>query len=185
MPREERAQDPEKGLVEAAQADPSRFADLYELHFDRIYAFIARRVRDRGEIEDLTSEVFHRALANLGRFEWRGTPFAAWLYRIAHNAVADRAKRKALESAPPEPADPVDPADPAEKELEQAERRAELYRSVNGLPAVQRRVILLRFAHEKSIREIAGELGRSEGAVKQLQVRALENLRARMEEAYG
>jgi RNA polymerase sigma-70 factor (ECF subfamily) len=185
MAREERAQDPERRLVEAAQADPSRFADLYELHFDRVYAFIARRVRDRGETEDLTSEVFHRALANLSKFEWRGTPFAAWLYRIAHNAITDRAKRKAPETAPAQTADPVDPAVPAPEEMEQAERRAVLYRSVNELSADQRRVIVLRFAHEKSIREIAGELGRSEGAVKQLQVRALENLRARMEEAHG
>jgi RNA polymerase sigma-70 factor (ECF subfamily) len=185
MPREERAQDLEESLVEAAQADPSRFADLYELHFDRVYAFIARRVRDRGETEDLTSEVFHRALANLGQFEWRGTSFLAWLYRIAHNAITDRGKRKAREAAPPEHADPVDPAAPAEDEMEQAERRAQLYRSVDELPADQRRVILLRFAQEKSIREVAGELGRSEGAIKQLQVRALENLRARMEEAYG
>jgi RNA polymerase sigma-70 factor (ECF subfamily) len=184
MAREERAQDPERRLVEAAQADASRFADLYELHFDRVYAFIARRVRDRGETEDLTSEVFHRALANLAKFEWRGTPFAAWLYRIAHNAITDRAKR-ALETAPAQTDDPVDPAVPAPEEMEQAERRAELYRSVNGLSADQRRVIVLRYAHEKSIREIAGELRRSEGAVKQLQVRALENLRARMEEAHG
>jgi len=147
MPREERAQDPEKRMVEAAQADPSRFADLYELHFDRVYAFVARRVRDRGETEDLTSEVFHRALANLARFEWRGTPFVAWLYRIAHNAIADRAKRQVLEPAP-EAKDPVDPTVPAEEEMEQAERRAQLYRSVSGLPPDQRRGLVLRFGHE-------------------------------------
>ena len=182
MPREERAQDPEQRLIEAAQADPSLFAELYERYFDRIYAFIARRVRDRSETEDLTAEVFHRALANLGRFEWRGTPFAAWLYRIAHNAMADRGKRMAFESNLP---DPVDPAAPAEEEMQHAERRAHLFQSVNRLPADQRRVIVMRFAHQKSIREIAGELQRSEGAVKQLQVRALENLRARMEEAHG
>src|SRR5262245_61581829 len=129
MAREERAQDPERGLVEAAQADPRRFADLYELHFDRVYAFIARRVRDRAETEDLTSEVFHRALANLRRFEWRGTSFVAWLYRIAHNAIADRAKRKVVETVQPSAADPVDPGTPAEKEMEQAERCAHLYRS--------------------------------------------------------
>jgi len=182
MPREERAQDPEQRLIEAAQADPSRFAELYERHFDRVYAYIASRVHDRSETEDLTSEVFHRALANLHRFEWRGTPFAAWLYRMAHNAIVDRGKRVALQSDPP---DPVDPALPAEEEMEQAERRAQLFQSVNRLPADQRRVIVLRFAHQKSIRDIAGELGRSEGAVKQLQVRALENLRAHMEEAHG
>ena len=171
--------------MEAAQADPGRFGDLYELHFDRVYAFIARRVRDRGETEDLTSEVFHRALSNLGRFEWRGTPFLAWLYRIAQNAIADRARRKTLDAPAPESAEPVDPSTPTPEEMEQAERRAQLYRSVGGLPDDQRRVIVLRFAQEKSIREVAGELGRSEGAIKQLQVRALENLRASMEEAHG
>src|SRR5690242_5113853 len=142
MPREERAQESEQRLVEAAQADPSRFAELYERHFDRVYAFIARRVRDRGETEDLTSEVFHRALSNLRSFQWRGTPFAAWLYRIAHNAISDRGKRPVVESNPP---DPVDPAAPAEEEMEQAERRAHLFQSVNRLPVDQRRVIVMRF----------------------------------------
>src|SRR6266550_3545624 len=75
----------ERLLIEAAQRDPSRFAELYEDNFERVYAFIARRVRDRDEAEDLTSEVFHQALANLARFEWRGVPFAAWLFRIAAN----------------------------------------------------------------------------------------------------
>src|SRR2546421_13033851 len=64
----------ERLLIEAAQRDPSRFAELYEDNFERVYAFIARRVRDRDEAEDLTSEVFHQALANRARFEWRGPP---------------------------------------------------------------------------------------------------------------
>ena len=182
MPREERAEESEQRLIQAAQRDPVRFAELYEMHFDRVYAFIARRVRDRAEAEDLTSEVFHRALANLGRFEWRGTPFAAWLYRIAHNAIAGR--RPALPSSSNAP-DPADPATPAEDEIVEAERRAHLFHSVRQLPEDQRRVIVLRFAQEKSFREIAGELRRTEGAVKQLQFRALENLRARMEETHG
>ena len=78
----------ERLLIEAAQRDPSRFAELYEDNFERVYAFIARRVRDRDEAEDLTSEVFHQALANLARFEWRGVPFAAWLFRISRHARA-------------------------------------------------------------------------------------------------
>lgn len=172
----------ERSLVEAAQRDPARFADLYEAHFHRIYAFISSRVHDRSETEDLTSEVFHRALANLHRFEWRGTPFAAWLYRIAVNAMANRGTQRAQQDRL---SDTADPAPPPQAELEAAERRARLFRSVESLPADQRRVILLRFAHQKSFREIAGQLGRSEGAVKQLQFRALENLRARMEEAHG
>ena len=80
----------ERLLVEAAQSDPAKFGDLYDIHFERIYVFIARRVRGRDKAEDLTSEVFHRALASLKSYEWRGTPFAAWLFRIAANAIADR-----------------------------------------------------------------------------------------------
>src|SRR2546427_3339335 len=83
----------ERLLVEAAQKDPSRFGELYEHNFERVYACIARRVRDRDVVEDLTSDVFHKALTNLGRFEWRGLPFAAWLVRIAANVLLDRPTR--------------------------------------------------------------------------------------------
>jgi hypothetical protein len=76
----------ERLLIEAAQQDPSRFAELYEKNFHRVYAFVARRVRDRDEAEDVTAEVFHEALRSLGRFQWRGAPFAAWLLRIAANS---------------------------------------------------------------------------------------------------
>ncbi len=93
----------ERALVEAAQKDPSRFAELYEINFERVYAFIARRVGDRDAAEDLTSEVFHKALANLRQFEWRGSPFAAWLIRIAANAIADRAHRAGRELAVDDP----------------------------------------------------------------------------------
>src|SRR5579884_2339723 len=111
----------QKQLVEAAQKDPARFAQLYELHFDRVYAYVVRRVRDRDAAEDLTAEVFHSALANLGRFEWRGTPFAAWLYRIAANAIADRARRLEREQvgSPPEVAHSEEP--------EETEYRARIF----------------------------------------------------------
>src|SRR5215467_14492236 len=82
----------EQLLVEAAQKDPSRFAQLYEANFERVYAYIAARIRHRDEAEDLTAEVFKKALAHLGRFEARGAPFAAWLYRIAANAIADHSR---------------------------------------------------------------------------------------------
>lgn len=163
-------------LVEAAQDDPAKFGDLYEIHFERIYAFIARRVRDRDIAEDLTSDVFHKALANLRNYEWRGAPFGAWLMRIAANAVADESKRAAREV--PSPEDPPDPD--AESDLEALEHRARLFRFVSQLPASQRRVIFQRFVEQKSIREIAQQLGRTEGAVKQLQFRALQDLRAQM-----
>jgi len=169
----------ERLLVEAAQRDPRRFAELYELNFDRVYAFIARRVHNREEAEDLTSEVFHQALANIQRFEWRGTPFAAWLYRMAANAIIDRWQSVSKQQVDPR----RDAADLAA--LEEIEQRAMLFQLVDSLPPDQRRVIMQRFVEQKSIREVADELGRSEGAIKQLQLRALENLRARMEGAHG
>lgn len=176
----------EQLLIEAAQRNPGRFAELYEANFERVYAYVASRVRDRDEAEDVTAEVFHKALANLPRFEWRGAPFAAWLYRIAANAIADRVARAARErsiTAPDDP--PVNNPAVNDRSVEQVERRARLFRLVRSLPKDQHRVIELRFAEEMSIREIAGVMGRTEGAVKQLQFRALEALRARWADETG
>jgi RNA polymerase sigma-70 factor, ECF subfamily len=169
----------ERQLIEAARQDPREFAAVYEAYFDRIYAYIVSRVRDRAEAQDLTSEVFHNALANLRQFEWRGKPFAAWLFRIAANAIADHGVRRARERSVPVP----EPAEDANYEA--VEERARLFGLVRRLPEDQRRVIEMRFIHQNSIREIAEAMGRSEGAVKQLQFRGLETLRARMGEQHG
>jgi RNA polymerase sigma-70 factor (ECF subfamily) len=141
-----------------------------------VYAYVARRVRERAEIQDLTAQVFHQALANLAKFKWKGAPFVAWLYRIAANAIADQARQKLRESGEPN----LSSESVTATDLEAVERRARLFSAVDKLPEDQRRVIVMRFADEKSIREIAEALGRSEGAVKQLQFRALENLRNRL-----
>jgi len=169
----------ERQLIEAAQQDPARFAELYTRNFHVVYAYVSRRTTSREEAEDLTAEVFHNALANIRRFEWRGTPFAAWLIRIAANAIADRWRLRAREAD-----DPPD-ENLNDSSMGDVEQRAALYELVDNLPDDQRRVIRLRFAEEKSIREIATEMGRSEGAIKQLQFRALEKLRASMEGARG
>ena len=165
----------ERLRIEAAQKDPGRFADLYEEHFERIYAYVLRRISNRTEAQDITADVFQQALANLKRFEWRGAPFAAWLYRIAANAVADHFQRMSRQSSTLPP-----PESSTDEDYEDVERRAALFRSVERLPPDQRRVIVMRFGEEKSIREIAQVLGRSEGAVKQLQWRGLQSLRAQM-----
>ena len=172
----------ERLLIEAAQRDRARFADIYEEYFELVYAYVARRVRDRSTAEDLASDVFHKALANLPRFKWTGAPFASWLFRIASNLIADRAKRKAKTSATSEDIEliPQDSRKDSQSGLEDVERQAQLFRLVNGLPEDQRRVVAMRFAEDKSIKEISNELGRSEGAVKQLQFRALQNLRAKL-----
>jgi RNA polymerase sigma-70 factor (ECF subfamily) len=158
----------ERFQIADAQRDPRMFAILYEANFDRVYAFVARRASSRAEAEDLTSTVFEKALANLPRFEWRGVPFIAWLMRIAANELADRAT--------PVPDLAVDIV----ADLDELDHQSVLFSCVRTLPEDQRRVLALRLAEQRSIRQVADELGRSVGAVKQLQFRALTTLRARM-----
>jgi RNA polymerase sigma-70 factor (ECF subfamily) len=172
----------ERLLIEAAQRDRARFADIYEEYFELVYAYVARRVHDRSAAEDLTSDVFHKALASLPKFKWTGAPFASWLFRIASNLIADRAKRRAKISATSEEIEllPQDSRKNSQAGLEEVERQAQLFRLVEKLTEDQQRVVALRFAEERSIKQIAVELGRTEGAVKQLQFRALENLRKQL-----
>ncbi len=172
----------ERILIEAAQNDPACFAELYEINFERVYAYVLRWTGNRAEAEDVTADVFHQALANLKRFEWRGIPFAAWLFRIAANLISDRWQRKSREQVADEP-DQIESAQASGVEFEEVERRATLFRLVETLPAEQRRVVVLRFVEQKSIKEVAREIRKTEGAVKQLQFRALSSLRARMEGA--
>jgi RNA polymerase sigma-70 factor (ECF subfamily) len=172
----------ERRLIEASQKEPRRFARLYEKYFDRVYAFAMTRTHDHAAAEDVTSETFRRALQNLPRFQWRGVPFSAWLFRIAANAAADQHKQAApqtgLDDLPDEPSDSWDAA------FIQVEERSELFALVGRLPRDQQAVIAMRFAQDKSTQEIALVMGRSDGAVKQLQFRALQSLRAWVGESY-
>jgi len=167
----------ERTLVDAARANPARFLDLYDRHFHRVYAYVARRVASRADAEDVTSDVFHRALANLETYEWRGVPFAAWLFRIAANAIADRHRQAARQAD--------DPRSDGEGHDPELERQVLLFELVERLPDDQRRVIEMRFGEDRSILDVARALGRSEGAVKQLQRRAIERLRASLESKHG
>jgi RNA polymerase sigma-70 factor (ECF subfamily) len=128
-------------------------------------------------------------LKSLPRFEWRGVPFAAWLFRIASNEIADRsksvAKRLAHESQNADVDSSADDRGGVVVGFEEAERRGRLFKLVERLPRDQSRVIAMRFAEDKSIREIATALGRSEGSVKQLQFRGLQNLRLRLGDTNG
>lgn len=157
--------------IAAAQDEPARFAELYEQNFDRIYAFFAHRVVSRQEAEDLTSEVFHQALASLRNFKWQGAPFISWLYGIAAHLLSAHRRR-------------LGNSRPLEEDLSDSgpdiERSVLLGKLVDALPEDQRHVIQRRFIDQRSIREIAHEMGRSEGAIKQLQLRALQTLRARL-----
>jgi RNA polymerase sigma-70 factor, ECF subfamily len=162
----------ERLLITAAQIDPTKFAELYDRNFDRLYAFFARRVTTREEAQDLTAEVFHQALASIRNFKWQGAPFVAWLYGIAAHVLSWHRQRLGKQ-VPLE--DPDRPG--ASVEIERSMLLGQLLES---LPSDQRLVIMRRFIEEKSIAEIAKELGRSDGAVKQLQLRALEKLREKL-----
>ncbi len=164
----------ERPLIEAAQNQPDRFAELYEQNFVRIYAFFARRVATREETQDLTAEVFHQALASIKTFKWQGAPFIAWLYGIAANVLAKHRQRMGKAS--------FEEFTDLSEDGPEIERSVMLAEAVETLLPDQKQVILRRFLDQRSIREIALELGRSEGAVKQLQLRALENLRERLGE---
>jgi RNA polymerase sigma-70 factor, ECF subfamily len=167
----------ERKLVEDAQANPARFLELYDRYFHRVWAYVIRRTANRAEAEDVTSEVFRRALENLRGYEWRGAPFVAWLLRIAANTLAHGWEKAGRESG--------DPAPEAAGSDSDLERRAMLFQLVERLPGAQRRVIELRFVEERSLLEVAAALGKTEGAVKQLQRRALEQLRAEWEAGHA
>lgn len=159
----------EQSLIEGAQADPTRFAELYETNVAAVFGHIYRRCGNRSVAEDVTSEVFFRALRALPRFEWRGVPYIGYLRRIADNLLADTMNRgrrdlevQALREEPT--IDAVDFED-------------QLLSMVARLPDDQRLVLGLRFAEDQSIAQVAVTLGRSEGAVKQLQHRAIATLR--------
>src|SRR4030081_2134824 len=135
----------ERPLIEAAQADLSKFDVPYELHFDRVYFFIVSLVHDRTIAEALTSEVFHKALANLPNYQWRGTPFSAWLFRIASNAIVDHFKRSNREQQPDELEPPLAQPALSSTDLDFIERDVHFLRLVEQLPEIQRRVVCERF----------------------------------------
>jgi RNA polymerase sigma-70 factor (ECF subfamily) len=169
-------------MVQAAQADPARFLELYDRCFHRVWAFVIRRTENRADAEDVTSEVFRKALENLGSYEWRGTPFLAWLFQIAANALANRWAKAGRESALSSEVAPRPELAEPDADLE---RRAMLFQLVGRLPDAQRRVVELRFIEGRSLLEAGQELGKTEGAIKQLQRRAIENLRAQMEASHA
>jgi RNA polymerase sigma-70 factor (ECF subfamily) len=179
-------------LVWAAQrGDASAFGSLYERYFDRIYGYLAYHLGDPDEAEDAAAQVFLRALEALPRFRWTGVPVRAWLYRIAHNLVIDvrRRRRRHPESTLADGhadglvadghADGRRLGDPAGWLAEKVAREA-LVAAVDDLTALQRQVILLKFAGGMSNAEVAAVLDRTEGAVKALQHAGLRSLQRRL-----
>lgn len=167
----------ERVQIEAAQRDRAAFAPLYERYVDQIYGYVLSLTKDKEEAEDVTAATFAKALEELPRFQWRGVPYSAWLYRVATNLVTRERKRPGwVELDPHLAGESVDPAEVAER----MDRDSEVRRAVASLPTDQRQVVLLRFGGEMTCREIGDVMGRSEGAVKLLTFRALTAMRRRL-----
>lgn len=166
-------------LERARQAEPEALAELYDQYVDRIYAYIYHRVGQTEVAEDLTGQVFMRMLEAIGAgHPWR-TSFTGWLYRIAHNLVIDFYRRRQratfveLDDAAPIHATDGDPLRAAELRLESQRVR----KALQMLTEEQSQVITLRFLEEFSIAEVAEMMGKTEGAIKALQYRAVLTLK--------
>jgi RNA polymerase sigma-70 factor (ECF subfamily) len=172
-------------LIAAAQAgDRDAFGQLYARYAGGVSRFVGTRLRDRGAVEDLTSETFTRALRRIDSVTDQGRDVGAWFTTIARNLVLDHVKssRHRLETAtadPPDPSPSTDNRGPEQAVIEN-DTAAELHRHIARLPAAQQECIRGRFMQELSVAETAAAMGRGEGAVKALQHRAIIGLRAAM-----
>lgn len=170
-------------LIAGAQSDPSRFTELYRRHVAGVHALAWSRLGDRAATEDVTAETFRRALRALPRYEYRGTPYRALLWRICINVVNDELRRRQRASRFGG-AMPADPPGRSDDDLTRAEDRALVHGLVDRLSADHQAVIRLRFGEDRAIADVAVRLGRSPAAIKQLQRRALAELRALVAEEH-
>jgi RNA polymerase sigma-70 factor, ECF subfamily len=165
-------------LVERAQdGDREALEELYLLHFDRIYSYLHMSVGNRHDAEDLTTQTFLKMLESIRRFRWQSAPFSAWLFRIAHNLAMDhfRATRRwQPEEEVPEPPGESEPS--AEVAALQSIGRESMLDLIEGLSPEQQQVLTLKFVFNLPNAEVATILGKTEGAVKSLQHRALVSL---------
>jgi len=167
----------EESLVRRAQhRDQEAFAQLYEEHFDKIYRYVTLKIGNETEAEDMTQQVFLNALQSISSFKWKGIPFSAWLFRIAHNQVVDYLRSKKRTTVPLDESLVSNDNNP-QLLTEQKLDIEQLILATEKLTEAQREVISLRFAGELSIAQVAKAMGKSQGAVKALQHSAIVALR--------
>lgn len=162
----------EAELIEKARSDSKAFHALYEHYLPSIYRYVHYRLRSRQETEDIVSQTFLQALEYLENYKQKGIPFGHWLYRIAGNLIYRHYKKASRENIPLSDSLPVDP--------DVSTEQFELLMLLHTLPDAQQQVLTLRYIQDLSIKDVAGIMNRSEGAVKQLSLRALHNLRERV-----
>jgi RNA polymerase sigma-70 factor (ECF subfamily) len=174
-------------LIERAKTDKEAFGELYELYVDRIYNYVYYRTGNVEDAEDLTARIFFKAMQHIGNYHDRGVPFSAWLYRIAHNLVAnwhrDRSRRKIISLD-----DIVQwqaPEKGPEFVTQLMEDKDALLAAIRRLPADRQELLILKFVERLSNAEIGEIMGRSEGAIKSLYHRTLLSLRDDLQRSHG
>jgi RNA polymerase sigma-70 factor (ECF subfamily) len=182
MPEGQKDLSEEVTLINTAKTDPEAFGLLYERYVERIYNYIYFRVGSVGDAEDLTAKVFFKALRNIGGYRHMGLPFSAWLYRIAHNLVAnyhrDRSKMQEISIENLVVVDKSKTSAP-EHLMEEQQQTAFLLNLVNDLSPQKRELIILKYVQKLSNEEIGQILGKTEGAIKSLYHRTLVELKER------
>ncbi len=173
----------EDRLVALAKSDPEAFGELYQRNVDRVFNYVFYRIGNVAEAEDLTARTFYQALGNIHRYVDRGAPFAAWLYRIAHNLIAnyhrDRARWRVASLDNLEISD--NSADRPDRAVEASERRRALLLAIQRQPEDRQRLLILKYAQRLSNEEIGRLMGRTESSIKSLYFRTLKALRADLE----
>ncbi len=168
-------------VARGQKGDRDALEELYLLHFDRIYSYLHVSVGNRHDAEDLTTQTFLKMLEKIGGFTWRSAPFSAWLFRIAHNLAMDhfRSRRRCQpEEKVPEPHGEEEPS--AELAAMHTIGRASMLELIENLSLEQQQVLTLKFVFNVPNGEVAAILGKSEGAIKSLQHRALASLEKRI-----
>ncbi len=168
----------EQSLVDRAKNyDREAFALLYEENFDRIFRYITLKIGNRMEAEDLTQQVFMKALKSIASFKWQNVPFSAWLYKIAHNQVVDYVRKQNRQPVSELNEDITASDDNPLKATELKIETEQLAKAINKLTPLQQEVIALRFSCEMPIARVAAIMGKKEGAIKALQHSAVQSLR--------
>jgi len=171
-------QDEESLVRRAKERDEAALTQLYEENFDKIYRYIVLKIGDRTEAEDMTQQVFLKAFKSIFGYKFKGSPFSSWLFRIAHNQVVDYWRKKSKRATVP--LDETFVGSSNSNPSSETERKMDienLVAATKQLTSLQREVVSLRFAGGLSVAQVAGSMGKSEGAIKALQHSAVVSLR--------
>jgi RNA polymerase sigma-70 factor (ECF subfamily) len=170
-----------KLIERASGGDFEAFGELYGIYLDRIYRYVFYQLREKMAAEDLTEEIFLKAWRAIGSYKGKGQAFSSWLYRIAHNHVIDefRSRRKQMVSLEAEMEIATEVAEP-QQEMERGLAEQEMLRLISCLPQEQKQIIILKFVEGLDNREIGQITGKSQGAIRISQMRALTALRQRL-----